>query len=233
MTHRKFAFAVAASAALAAAAFGAAPLRTTAALDNPRFLDVGRLPELGTAAGKGLAQFKALAADGDTYKDLGLSDAASAGKAVLGTPKRDFIIRLDALKAFKAGGEVDAMLIDTKIVHYPLLVSGKAVSSLSLHDEKGAWSIISAGDAQRTALRKRAIDNSIKRFAKSEEEHFIVRVPALNLEFTAFRGANDELQLASVSDNPMAGLTAGEAEPASKVIARILPMALTDDGLPH
>ncbi len=233
MTHRNFAFFVAASVGLAAAAFGAAPLHTLAAFDNPRFLDVGRLPDLGSAAGKGLAQFKALAADGEAFRDLGLPDAASAGKAVLGTPKRDFIIRLDALRAFKAGGDIDALLIDTKIVHYPLLVGGKAVSSLSLHDEKGAWSLVSAGDAQRTALRKRAIDNSIKRFAKAEEEHFVVRVPALNLEFTAFRGANDELQLASVSDNPMAGLTAGEAEPAAKIIACILPLALADDGLPH
>jgi hypothetical protein len=89
------------------------------------------------------------------------------------------------------------------------------------------------GDVQRTALRKRAIDASVKRFAKAESEHFIVRVPALNLEFTAFRDRNDELQLASVADNPIAGLTAGEAEAAEKVIARIQPLAVEDDGLPH
>ena len=50
---------------------------------------------------------------------------------------------------------------------------------------------------------------------------------------TAFRDANGALQLASVADNPLAGLVAGEAEPATKVLARVQPMALEDDGLPH
>lgn len=232
MLHRKFALAAAVTLGLAAMVFSA-PVAAALSIENPRFLDVGKLPDLDVAAGKGLSQYQALAADGETFRDLGLADAASAKKAVLGKPKRDFIIRLDALKAFKAGADVEALLVDTKIVHYPLVVGGKAVSSLSLHSEKGAWTMISAGDAERTNLRKRSIDNSIKRFAKAEEDHFIVRVPALNMEFTAFRDRADALQLASVSDNPMAGLTAGEAEPAAKVLARLVPMALADDGLPH
>lgn len=232
MLYRKYLVAASLSLGLAALA-SAAPAPGAASLDNPRFLDVAKLPDLGAAAGKGLAQYRALAADGEGYRDLGLADAAGAKKAVLGKPKREFMIRLDALKAFKAGGDVEALLIDTRIVHYPLEVDGKAVSTVTFHNEKGAWSMIYAGDAQRTSLRKRSIDNSAKRFAKAEEEHFLVRVPALNLEFTAFRDRSDALQLASVSDNPIAGLTAGEAEPAAKVIARLLPMAAEHDGLPN
>jgi hypothetical protein len=230
MLHRKFAIAALACAGLAAAAMSATPAALS--LDNPRFLDVAKLPDLGAAAGKGLVQFRGLA-DKETFKDLGLPDVASAAKAGLGTPKRDFIIRLDALKEFKAGGDIEVLLVDTKIVHYPVVVAGKTVSSISLVNQKGKWDLVSVGDVQRTSLRKAAIDNSSKRFAKAEEEHFIVRVPALNLEFTAFRDRSDALQLASVSDNPMAGLTAGEAEAATKVIARLIPLAVADDGMPH
>ena len=236
MLHRKFSLATLACAAIAAtaAAVGAAPAlqRDAASLENPRFTDVAKLQDLGAAAGKGLTQYRCLV-DAESYKDLGLPDVASAAKAGLGTPKRDFIIRLDALQAYKPGADVEALLVDTKIVHYPVVVAGKPAGSISLANQKGKWELVSVGDVQRTNLRKASIDNSVKRFAKAEEDHFIVRIPALNLEFTAFRDRADALQLASVSDNPMAGLTAGEAEPAAKVLARLLPLALADDGLPH
>ncbi len=238
MLQRKLAFTALAAVCLAASGFAgalnAASLGkgTAMTLENPRFLELAKLPDLTQAAGKGLEQFRSLA-DAESFRDLGLSDVASAAKAGLGTPKRDFIIRLDALQAFKAGGDIEALLVDTRIVHYPIVVDGKAISSISMVSQEGKWETVSVGDAQRTSLRRRAIDNSVKRFAKAEEDHFIVRIPALNMEFTAFRDRSDALQLASVSDNPKAGLIAGEAEPAAKVIPRLLPLALADDGMPH
>jgi hypothetical protein len=234
MLHRKLSLAALVCAGIAAAVGAAPALQGAAAvsLENPKFTDVAKLQDLSAAAGKGLTQYRGLV-DAESYKDLGLPDVASAAKAGLGTPKRDFIIRLDALKAYKPGADIEALLSDTKIVHYPVVVAGKPVSSISLVSQKGNWELISVGDAQRTNLRKAAVDNSVKRFAKAEEDHFIVRVPALNLEFTAFRDRADALQLASLSDNPMAGLTAGEAESADKVLARLLPLALAHDGQPN
>jgi hypothetical protein len=240
MLQRKLAFTVLACVGLAAA-LGAAPIAQVGkgallslekTLENPRFLDLSKLPDLTQAAGKGLDQFRSLV-DAESFQDMGLADAASAAKAGLGTPKRDFLIRLDALQGFKAGGDIEALLVDTKIIHYPIVIDGKAVSSISMVSLEGKWETVSIGDVQRTSLRRKAIDNSVKRFAKAEEDHFIVRIPALNMEFTAFRDRSDALQLASVSDNPMAGLIAGEAEPAAKVIPRLLPLALADDGMPH
>lgn len=236
MPNRKPAFTALACLGLAAA-LGAAPAMqagkgAAVALENPRFLQLAKLPDLAQAAGKGLEQFRSLV-DSESYRDLGLADAASAAKAGLGAPKRDFLIRLDALQAFKEGGDVEALLVDTRIVHYPIVLEGKAVSSISMVALEGKWETVSIGDVQRTSLRRRAIDNSVKRFAKAEEDHFVVRIPALNMEFTAFRDRSDALQLASLSDNPKAGLIAGEAEPAAKVIPRLVPLALADDGLPH
>jgi hypothetical protein len=237
MLQRKLAFTALACVGLAAALSAApigAPIGKGAAmtLENPRFLELAKLPDLTQAAGKGLEQFRSLV-DAESFRDLGLADAASAAKTGLGTPKRDFIIRLDALQAFKAGGDIEALLVDTKIVHYPIVIEGKPISSISMVSLEGKWETVSIGDVQRTSLRRRAIDNSVKRFAKTEEDHFIFRFPALNMEFTAFRDRSDALQLASVSDNPKAGLTAGEAESAAKVIPRLVPFALADDGLPH
>jgi hypothetical protein len=200
-------------------------------LDNPQFLDLGKLADLGEAAQKGLAHYRELASP-ENAAGLGLDAAGDAGKAVLGKPKREFIIRLDALKAHKKGGDVEALLSDTKIVHYPLVVNAKHRGSMSLVQVDGKWEFIGVGDIDRTSLRQSAIAGSVKRFQKNEEDHFIVRVPALNLEFTGFRNRG-ELQLASVTDNGPAGLTAGEAESAASILERLLPLALAHDGLPR
>lgn len=200
-------------------------------LDNPQFLDLGKLADLGEAAQRGLAHYRELASP-ENAAGLGLDAAADAGKALLGKPKREFIIRLDALKAYKKGGDAEALLWDTKIVHYPLIVNAKHRGSMSLAQLDGKWEFVGIGDIDRTALRQNAIAGSVKRFQKNEEDHFIVRVPALNLEFTGFRNRG-ELQLASVTDNEPAGLTAGEAEPAVRILERLLPIALAHDGLPR
>lgn len=200
-------------------------------LDNPQFLELGKLADLGEAAQQGLAQYRELASP-ENAASLGLDAAGDAGKALLGKPKREFIIRLDALKAYKKGGDVEGLLSDTKIVHYPLIVNAKHRGSMSLAQLDGKWEFVGVGDIDRTALRQNAIAGSVKRFQKTEEDHFIVRVPALNLEFTGFRNRG-ELQLASVTDNEPAGLTAGEAEPAVRILERLMPLAQAHDGLPR
>ena len=60
-----------------------------------------------------------------------------------------------------------------------------------------------------------------------------MRIPALRLEFTAFRDGNGALQLASITDHRQAGLAAGEAEPAARVLPRLVPLAKAHDGLPR
>src|SRR5687768_5013597 len=90
------------------------------ALDNPRFLDLASLPDLDTAAGNGLQRFR----DFVGHSAAGAPEAAP-GKSGLGKPKRDFLIRLDALKAYRDGQNPEALLVDTRLVHFPVRLDGK------------------------------------------------------------------------------------------------------------
>jgi len=193
-------------------------------------------PDQTNAAGQALENYKDLL-DADTSavpSVMGLPSASEKNQAsdnALGTPKRDYFIRLDALKKFKAGDNVEKMLVDSKQVLYPVLRGKRVVGTITMIRKEKGWSLVSVGDADLSRLRQTAINESMKRFQKAEADHFVVRVPALGVEFTAFRNSRGELQLASVADNPAAGLTAGEAEPASRVLPRLVPLALNYRGL--
>lgn len=211
--------------AIAALACGARAQKASA-LDNPRFLDLKEIPGLEVSADKALDANEELL-ELPAPKAVGAAAAAAKAKAkpVLGKPVREFFVRLDALKAWKAGDDVEALLVDTKLVHYPVLSNGEAEGNIIMANDKEGWKMISIGEKERSKLRKRAIGNSMKRFAKAEEEHFLVRIPSMSLEFTAFRNASGALQLTSIADSEKAGLTAGEAEDAVRVIARLVPLA--------
>ena len=182
----------------------------------------------------------------DSYKDLLEQDSsavpsvmglpsASAKDAnssdALGAPKRDYFIRLDALRRFKPGENVDNLLVDSKQMLFPVMRGKKVVGTITMVRKDKGWSLVSIGDADLSRLRQVAISTSMNRFQKAEADYSIVRVPALGIEFTAFRNSRNELQLASVADNPAAGLTAGEAEPASSVLPRLVPLAVSYRGL--
>ena len=190
-------------------------------------------PDQSQAASRALEKYQGLLDEPSGQPSvMGLSAApqAAPGRG-LGEPKRDFFIRLDSLRAFKEGKNVEDLLVDSKQVHYPVLRGKQVVGTITLIRKDKGWSMLSIGDAELSRLRQASIDGSVKRFQKAEAEHFILRVPALSIEFTAFRNARNELQLASVADNPAAGLTAGEAESASRVLARLVPLAVKYRGV--
>lgn len=206
---------------LACAAFSSGPM-AQGSLDNPAFTEVGTLADLSKAAGKALLTAKDIVAE-----DAAQVSAVAPGQAVapvLGTPKRDFFIRLDKLRAYQ-GGSVEGLLTDSKQVYYPVFVGNRPASTITLVQGKAGWEMTSVGETELTQRRQDAIGKSAKRFARKESDHFIVRIPALSIEFSAFRNRSGELQLASVVDNEKYSLTAGEAEDAKSVISRIVPHA--------
>lgn len=194
-------------------------------LDTPTFTDVGTLADLNQAAGKALRSAKQIIAeDASQIAPLSAEPGAAAAAPALGTPKRDFFIRLDKLRGYQ-GGSVEGLLTDTKQVYYPVYVGKRPASTITMVRGKAGWEMLSVGETELTQRRQDAIEKSAKRFARKESEHFIVRIPALSVEFTAFRNRSGELQFASVVDNEKYGLTAGEAEDAKAVIGRIAPLA--------
>jgi hypothetical protein len=206
---------------LACAAFSGGAM-AQGSLDNPSFTEVGTLSDLSKAAGKALLTAKDIVAE-DAAQGSALAPGQTAAP-VLGTPKRDFFIRLDKLRAYQ-GGSVEGLLTDSKQVYYPVYVGNRPASTITLVQGKAGWEMTSVGETELTQRRQDAIGKSAKRFARKESDHFIVRIPSLSIEFSAFRNRSGDLQLASVVDNEKYGLTAGEAEDAKAVISRIVPHA--------
>lgn len=187
--------------------------------------------DMQKAAEKSLADYQSLLDSVPPTTPVGAAVISSPlGSATapnsLGVPKKDYFIRLDSLKCFKAGKNVEDLIVDSKQMHYTVYKNKKPTGTITMVQKKNGWTMVSIGDAELTKLRQNSINQSMKRFQKAESDHFIVRVPALGIEFTAFRNANKELQLASVADNIPAGLTAGEAEPAERILLRLVPLAL-------
>jgi hypothetical protein len=188
--------------------------------------DVSKLPNLQAGAEKGLVRYRELA-----LHDSSLANSASPRGISTGTPLREYLVRLDSLRSFPPKGNPEALLVDTKVVHYPVLVDGKVSGDVSLVQQGADWNVVSLGDGHLAELRQAAVAGSVKKFALRESDHFLVRVPALNLEFVGFynKGA---LYLESVTDDAPASLKAGVAEPAVQVFARLVPLAKAHNGLP-
>jgi hypothetical protein len=223
-----------------AALVGAASLATAdeapGSLDQLKelrlFKELPRVESLHSGALKGRDRYQQLVT-AENYAKLGLPAAADAGSAQLGTPVRDYLVRLDRLAGYKESGGVDALLTDTQIVHYPLVVGGDPRAMVSMSLSKAEWQLVSVGEPRRAARLFGEVRKAAKGVARAEGEQFSVRIPALLLEFTGSRDAQNALLLTPLQDNARLGLKAGVAEPAARVFARLVPAARAHDGLPR
>jgi hypothetical protein len=199
---------------------------------NPILKTLPNLAELHVTAEKGLDKYRHLV-NQENFRRFGLQNAAQVKTAKLGAPLRDYLVRLDALKAYVPGSNPAALLTDTHIVHYPLVADGRNSASVSMNYDRGQWHLISVGDTQRTAKLHSAISRSVLSKKQVAENHFAVRIPALNLEFAACWDAKGTLFLTPIIDSPEWGLKEGVTEPASAVFGRLVSVAKSHDGLPH
>lgn len=198
----------------------------------PTFRNVARLEELHQAALVGKNRYRLLVNE-DNFKALGLDHPADAANAEFGTPLKDYLVRLDQLKEYKSGEDAAKLLTDTGIVHYPLVLGGKTLSSLALATVDGRWEVVSIGDAVRSAKRSDAVVQSAKALHQAEVSYFTVRIPAFNLEFEAATDAAGVLQLTPIVDSPEWGLQAGVPQPAPSVFLRLVPAAKMHNGMPR
>jgi hypothetical protein len=224
-------------AALAGAASSAAAIdEVPGSLDQLKelrlFKQLPKVESLHAGALKGRDQYRQLVTP-ENYQKLGLPGADDAVNAQLGTPVRDYLVRLDRLSRYKSGDDVEALLTDTQIVQYPLVVGNDARAMVSMSLAKGDWQLISVGESQRTARLFREVRKAAKGVPRAEGDQFSVRIPALLLEFAGSRDAQNGLLLTPLQDDDHWGLKAGVAEPAGKVFARLAPSARTHDGLPR
>jgi hypothetical protein len=198
----------------------------------PTFKSVPNLEALHKAALKGIDQYR-LMVNVDNLKALGLDQPADATRTELGTPSKDYFVRLDKLKNYKGGDDPEKLLSDTGRVHYPVVLDNEIRSTITIAQYEGEWKVASIGAPNRSEKRSIALKESASRLNKPGEDHFTVRVPALNVEFEAVFDSSNRLQLTPILDFPEWGLKAGVPEPASDVFLRLVTAAKDHDGLPR
>ena len=196
------------------------------------FKSVPRLNELHRAALAGKERYHLLV-DKSNFKALGLAKASDALSAQLGTPSKDYMVRLDGLKTYKSGDDPAKLLTDTGLVHYPLVYANKAVSTVTLAPMENRWEVVSIGDASRSRERSEARVELLKALREERDQGFLVRIPAFNLEFEGAYDNAGKLQLVSINNAPEWGLRTGSPVAAETLFLKLVPAARRFEDVPH
>jgi hypothetical protein len=199
---------------------------------NPVLRTLPNLDGLHLSAGNGLVKYHKLV-NQSNFRIFGLKSAAEAQSSNLGHPVRDYMVRLDALKAYVPGSNPIPLLTDTHMVHYPVVTGGKSNASMTMGFEGGQWQLVSVGDSNRTLKLHTAISSSSVVHRQLVDNHFNVRIPALNLEFAGVYDAKGMLFLTPIIDSAEFGLRAGISEQATAIFGRLVQAAKSHDGMPH
>jgi hypothetical protein len=208
-----------------AAQVGAPATRETKALPSGAFAPIHAASHAEAAAAS-LTTFAQLVSP---QKSLGFASAEEVASATLAEPLPMYHVGLDALRAYRAGDDPRALLLDTGAVLYPLTVAGEARSSMVVHKVNGEWKATQFG---RPTLAKhvhegRAKVASARGVAESGVSY--VDVPALSARMLRHdeRGVP---MLTALADLPGTNLRAGATLPAADVFAMLQPIAVAHDG---
>jgi hypothetical protein len=190
---------------------------TSQAQEEPTFTDAQ------SAANQSLATFRKLV-NAQNFKEFGFESADEVANASLGQPMRTSMVKLDQLKAYKAGDDPNRLLSDLNQVYYPVTVQNNVRSAISIEQSNGRWKATGFGPA-----------NLAKQIAQArhtaDTEQILVHVAAFNLYFAGHR-ADGRLMLTPVADYSSFNLKAGTALPAEQVFAALVPFAQQYNGLP-
>jgi len=166
------------------------------------------------------------------YEEMGFKSPADLKRMTLGTPLQVFIVRLDHLKEYKSGEDLNNLLSGGNHVMYPVLVDEQVRSSVTLAEKENNWSTVSFGNPTLIKLLTNIRTDSAKTSRLPHSSYFVVQVPALNFYFLGYR-INNKLMLVSLIDDSQFGFKKGISMPADDVFSAILPAAKQHDGLPR
>lgn len=147
---------------------------------------------------------------------------AEAADTRLGKKINVFMIGLDHLAAYKSGDSTKKLLIDTKLIIYPIYSGGQLKTSLSIRKRGGGWKNAAIGGTEMLYLapirEAHAQVNGI-----NEKSYFMVRVPGLYLNFLGYYQKGD-LYLIPTHEHPEVALDPGTAVPARDVYLKMKPL---------
>lgn len=190
------------------------------AQEEPTFTDAQ------SAANQSLATFRKLV-NAQNFKELGFESADEVANAALGQPIRTSMVKLDQLKAYKAGDDPNRLLSDLNKVYYPVTVQNNVRSAITVEEANGKWKATGFGPANLAKQIARAKTVA----GAAEADAILVHVAPFNLYFTGHR-ADGRLMLTPVSDYPSFNLKAGASLSADEVFRSLVPFAQQYNGLP-
>ena len=180
----------------------------------------------GSSAQQALSTFKKLVTE-ENYKSYGLKSVGAVKESTLGDAIEIFYIQLDDLKAYQAGQNTNILKSQHRVL-YPILLSGNAISSAEMENVNGNWEARSFGRGQAV---QNYLDDLRKWKADSLQNTFLVRIPALALEFYASQ-VGGKTYMAYTGNQQIANVPPGELMPMENVLVNLKQMADAYNGLP-
>ena len=180
-----------------------------------------------SAATASLAVFRKLVND-QNYRELGFESADEAGNATLGTPLPVVFVRLDQLREYREGADLNNILGQSNQLNFPVMARDQVRSSVVVEQLNGRWKMGALGNG---ALAKQLAALRPSQTASGDStQQALVHFGALGIYFLGERSDN-KWMLKSLNDHPDLNLAAGKAAPAEEVFMRLAPIAkqLRDD----
>ena len=154
---------------------------------------------------------------------MGFVSPEQVKTAQLGEPLRVFMVRLDALIAYKTDADSATLVQDAHKLLFPVTVDQQVVSSLTVTQRSDGWRATDFGDS---ALTKALVAH------REGKDDFIVWVPAMKIYFDA-RGQGATLTLTPIIDDSRFEFRSGEALAGSRAFAALQRAASGYNGLPQ
>ncbi len=177
-----------------------------------------------SAATQSLASFRKLI-NNQNYRDLGFESPDEVANATLGEPLPILVVRLDQLREYRQGTDVNSLLNQSNEVNFPVIASNQVRSSVVVEQVNGRWQTGTLGNG---ALAKHiAAVRKARTGAEGVTQQALVHVKALGIYFVGERGTDNQWTLTPLVSESGLNLAAGRAVRAEEVLTRLAVAAKT------
>ena len=118
-----------------------------------------------------------------TAQRMGFDTPSQVLGARLGAPFADYMIGLESLRDYRPGQNPDMLIEATGELHFPVVAAGTTRCLITLVPREGGWRALSFG----APVLSRALASARDRGGIAASEGFVLRIPAFNLTFLAYR----------------------------------------------
>jgi hypothetical protein len=167
--------------------------RSQEALREPQIAPTESMTQAGSEDPKevamtALAGLRQLLAAGQDYHAMGFDSPKQISEATLGDPASVSLVRLDQLRDYKSNIDPQSLLVDAHRLVYPVNVSGRGRTLITLEKKAGKWQFVSFGDQDIAEnLVKVRQDKSTAPGGEPASDYFLVQVDSLFLTFLGIR----------------------------------------------